>query len=101
MQTQSNDLGDFPGGLGVKVCTPNSRGTGLIPGQGTKIPHATWHGQKKSDLWQGCPRLYNGEEIISTNNVRKTGYLQAKEWNWTLKPYTYTHKKPSKEIIQT
>ena len=22
-------------------------GTGLIPGQGTKIPQAVWHGQKK------------------------------------------------------
>ena len=50
-QTQSNDLGDFPDGLGVKTCTPNSRGTGSIPGQGTKIPHAAWGGQKKkSDI---------------------------------------------------
>ena len=23
--------------------------TGLIPGWGTKIPHAAWHGQKKSN----------------------------------------------------
>ena len=27
-----------------------SYGTSLaVPGQGTKIPHATWHGQKKKD----------------------------------------------------
>ena len=57
MQTQSNDLGDFPGGLGVKVCTPNSRGTGLIPGQGTKIPHATWHGQKKKWSLTRMPKI--------------------------------------------
>ena len=25
---------------------PNAGGTGLIPGQGTKFPHAVWHGQK-------------------------------------------------------
>ena len=31
--------------LGLYAST--ARGTGLIPGQGTKIPQATWHGQKK------------------------------------------------------
>ena len=31
---------DFPGGHVVKNLPSNARGTGLIPGQGTKIPHA-------------------------------------------------------------
>ena len=31
--------------LGLYAST--ARGTGLIPGQGTKIPQATWHGQSK------------------------------------------------------
>ena len=35
--------------LGLQAST--AEGTGLIPGWGTKIPHATWHGQKKSP----CP----------------------------------------------
>ena len=31
--------------LGFRPSTAG--GTGLIPGGGTKIPHAKWHGQKK------------------------------------------------------
>ena len=31
---------DFPGGPVVKNLPYNARGTGSIPGQGTKIPHA-------------------------------------------------------------
>ena len=30
----------------LKLQASNAEGTGSIPGQGTKIPHATWHGQK-------------------------------------------------------
>ena len=26
----------------LRICAPNARGTGLIPGWGTKIPHAVW-----------------------------------------------------------
>ena len=32
--------------LGLHASTAG--GTGLIPGQGTKILHAAWHGQKKT-----------------------------------------------------
>ena len=35
---------DFPGGTVVKTPHSHCRGS---PGQGTKIPHAVWHGQKK------------------------------------------------------
>ena len=28
----------------LRLCTSNAGGGGSIPGQGTKIPHATWHG---------------------------------------------------------
>ena len=34
--------GDFPGGPVVKNLPSNAGDTGSIPGQGTKIPHATW-----------------------------------------------------------
>ena len=37
---------DFPGSPVVKTPGPNAGGTGSIPGQGSKIPHATQHGQK-------------------------------------------------------
>ena len=29
------------------LCVPNLGAVGSIPGQGTKIPHAAWHSQKK------------------------------------------------------
>ena len=32
---------DFPGSPVVKTLHSSARGTGLIPGQGTKIPHAS------------------------------------------------------------
>ena len=32
--------------LGLRAFTAG--GAGSIPGQGTKIPHAAWHGQKKN-----------------------------------------------------
>ena len=31
----------------LKVCTSNARGEGSVPGWGTKIPHAVWHGNWK------------------------------------------------------
>ena len=31
----------------LRLCTSTAWGTGSIPGQGTKIPRAMWHGQKK------------------------------------------------------
>ena len=31
----------------VETCTSTARGGGLIPGWGTKIPHATWYSQKE------------------------------------------------------
>ena len=37
---------DFPGGPGLKNSLCNAGDVGSIPGQGTKIPHATQQGQK-------------------------------------------------------
>ena len=39
---------DLPGGQVVKTSSFQSRGMGLIPGQGTRIPYATWYDQKIS-----------------------------------------------------
>jgi len=33
----------------LRLCTSSVGGTGLIPGLGTKTPHALWHGQKKKN----------------------------------------------------
>ena len=40
---------DLSGGPVVKTHTLNTGGTGLISGQGTKIPHATQYGWKKKN----------------------------------------------------
>ena len=37
---------DFHGGPVSGLHAASAGGTGSVPGQGTKIPHATWHGQK-------------------------------------------------------
>ena len=39
--------GGLPGGPVVKTLHFHFRGTGSIPGWGTKILHAPWRGQKK------------------------------------------------------
>ena len=37
---------DLPDGPVVKTSPFNAEGEGLIPGQGIKVPHVTWCGQK-------------------------------------------------------
>ena len=41
---------DFPGGVVVKTPAFTAGSMGLIPGQGTKIPHAAQHSQKKREI---------------------------------------------------
>ena len=43
----SNPHGDFTGGPVVKNPPCNTEDVGLIPGQGTRIPHATWWPKNK------------------------------------------------------
>ena len=38
---------EFPGGPVVRTPRFHCRGPGLLPGRATKIPKATWRGQKK------------------------------------------------------
>ena len=33
----------------LRLCPSTAGGLGSIPGQGTKIPHATWYGEKKQN----------------------------------------------------
>ena len=42
--------GDFPDGPVIKTHVSNAVDVGLIPGRGTKIPHAEWYGQKKKKI---------------------------------------------------
>ena len=41
---------DFPGGSVVKSSPSSAGGVGSVPGQGTKIPHASW--PKNQDIKQ-------------------------------------------------
>ena len=40
-------LREFPGGLVVRILGFHCHGSGSVPGQGTEIPQAAWHDQKK------------------------------------------------------
>ena len=44
---------------GLELHALTVKGLGLIPGQGTKIPHASWHGKKKktNPTTTACPNL--------------------------------------------
>ena len=44
---QKGSLWEFPGGPVVRTWRFQCPGPGSIPGQGTKIPPAAWHGQEK------------------------------------------------------
>ena len=41
---------DLPGSPWLRLHASNAGGVGSIPGQGTKIPHAVWHSQKKKKV---------------------------------------------------
>ena len=41
---------DFPGPVVKTMCYTSAGGSGLIPGWGTKIPHAAWSGQNNKIL---------------------------------------------------
>lgn len=62
---------DLPGGPGVK--TSKAGGTGSIPGQGMKVPHATCCGQKnkKDSCLQGTVRTkYMMPGMVPSTNQR-------------------------------
>ena len=68
---------------------PASRagGMSLIPDQGTKIPCATWHGQKKKEKW--IIKSDHGSFLLQFLAFRIKAYLVA----W-LRPFTSTCHSP-------
>ena len=48
---------DFPGGPVVKTSPSNAGGAGSIPGQGTKIPHASWLKNQNIKQKQYCNKF--------------------------------------------
>ena len=43
---------------------PSAEDMGLIPGQGTKIPHAAWHSQKKRKKKKNLHDLDYGDDLL-------------------------------------
>ena len=48
---------DFPGGPVVKTLPSSAGGAGLIPGQGARVPHASWPKKKKATSKSLCHLL--------------------------------------------
>ena len=59
----------------LRFCTSTAGGMGLIPGQGTKIPHATQHGKKLNKLkiseQKNPKKVYLDIECISNVDFNK------------------------------
>ena len=49
---------EFPGSPWLGLCASTARNTSSIPDQGTKIPKATWCGQKKRNKREGTPHKF-------------------------------------------
>ena len=60
-------LGDFPGGPAVKNPSANVRDEGSIPGQGTKIPHASG---------QLSPFTAAGESLYTATKIQHNQQLK-------------------------
>ena len=64
---------DFPGGPGAKNLPSNAGDVGLIPGQGTKIPHA---------VVQVCLSVATRDVcVLQLEKARKTQGIQNKKQN--------------------
>ena len=71
--------GDFPDGSVVNILPPNVEGTGSIPGQGAKIPHAL------------RPKNQNISSIV-TNSIKTLKMVHIKKKKvLKIKPQVQTH----------
>ena len=87
----------------LKPCAPNTWGTGSLPGQGTKIPHAAWWGQKKKVMDTRLWNHHTAEHHHQNRNhsfmlltgmslkVKSGGEIEVKSKNRTycLRKYTW------------
>ena len=76
----------------LRLHTSNAGGVGSIPGQGTRIPHAAWHGKKKKIFLMASSTFYHPCESDNTQSweeeiIAATDRLSAEEscleaWAW-------------------
>ena len=91
MEKQKTTKTDFPGGPGVKTLPSNAEGVGLIPGQGTKIPHAKKKKSHKKTQKQCCHK---------SNKDFKNGPHQ-KLWCWKrLLRVPWTARRSNQNILK-
>ena len=60
--------GDFPGGPVVKNLPSNAGGAGLIPGRGTKIPHAMGQLSPHHNYWAHMPQWESPRSLELTHH---------------------------------
>ena len=65
----------------LRLCTSNVGNAGLIPGQESKIPHASWHDQKINNLkkkflvkkkGESLNKDFTSEDILKVNMHMKS-----------------------------
>ena len=93
---------DFLGGSGVKIRCSQPKGMSLIPGRGTKTPHAPWHSCKKKKK-RHTSNLNTKWRLILSNRewVKDTGLmLELEKGLWELPtPATQIYDLVSKEYL--
>ena len=60
---------DFPGGPMVRASPCNAGGVGLTPGQGTKIPHASWPRNQDIKPKQCCNRFSKDLKMVYIKKI--------------------------------
>ena len=78
---------EFPGGPVVRTQCFHCWSQGSVPGPGTKIPQAVWHGQKKgkSKNNESLKSIDNGKQcpIPGNTNDKKVSFLKILEISTT------------------
>ena len=79
---QQKDLGKgLPWGAVVKTPWFQCRGTSSIPGQGSRIPHAWWCGQKKKEeAFSGSGRREAGGKKPSGKILLGCVFWEGRQW---------------------
>ena len=72
-------LWEFPGGLMVRIPGFHCHGSSSVSGQGTEIPQAAWHDQKKkkknTQTKQNAKCTVFAEEIMTTTQLAIKNYV--------------------------
>ena len=70
-------LGGFPGGPMVKTSPASAGGAGSIPGQGVKIPQASWPKNQNIKHKQCCDKF---NKDFKTGPFKKKKTLRKENW---------------------